>query len=310
MKKLLCILLGALLLVGCGKSQPEATTAATTQPVTVPADTTTDGVYVLTEQVYYDHKDRQSVTMTVSFDDKKLPTSIFMDSGTDITYTLVYGENGLIAGFNMVRTLYGEETTSSALVNDHGDIISKTADGKNSNMTYSYDQSGRVIKKETFTGDNLTSVKTWAYDDQGNLSKASSTNVNGGYTLIYENTYSGTLLTSVHCKYEGGDTEHTESFTYDQEGRLTQWSQVVGEDTTVINYTYNKQGLVETETTLLNGQEKNRLEYTYDDSGLLAEKKNYEGGQYQGRTTYSWTSEPVQLTDAQQNILKQLGALL
>ena len=67
---------------------------------------------------------------------------------------------------------------------------------------------------------------------------------------------------------------------------------------------------METETTLLNGQEKNRLEYTYDDSGLLAEKKNYEGGQYQGRTTYSWTSEPVQLTDAQQNILKQLDALL
>ena len=309
MKKLLCVILGALLLAGCGKSQPEAASVETTQAAVTP-EPTPEGVYVLQEQIYYDAKDRQSVAMTVSFDAKKLPTTIFMDSGADVTYTLTYADNGTVTGFTMVRTLYGEDTTSSALVNDHGDIISKTADGKTSNIAYSYDQSGHVIKKETFVGENLSSVKAWAYDSQGNLTEASSTDANGGYKLIYENTYDGQLLTSVHCKFDGGDTEHTESFTYDQEGKLTQWTQVSGEETTVTIYTYNKQGLVETETAQLNGEEYSRQEYTYDDLGRLTEKKTYNSGQYQGRTTYSWTTETVQLTAAQQNILKQLGALL
>ena len=122
MKKLLCVLLGALLLTGCGKIQPDVTVATT--PSVAP-DPTPTGVYVLQEQVSYDAKDRKSVGMTVTFDEQMLPTSIFMDSGTDVTYTLNYDESSMITGFTMVRTLYGEETTGSALVNDHGDIIEK-----------------------------------------------------------------------------------------------------------------------------------------------------------------------------------------
>lgn len=307
MKKLLCVLLGALLLTGCGKIQPDVTVATT--PSVAP-DPTPTGVYVLQEQVSYDAKDRKSVGMTVTFDEQMLPTSIFMDSGTDVTYTLNYDESSMITGFTMVRTLYGEETTGSALVNDHGDIIEKTTDGKTSTVNYGYDDRGNMIKKETFSGGNLTSVTTWAYDDRGNQTQQSYTSVNGGYTKIYENTYDGELLTAIHCKPEDGDTDYTESFTYDDRGLLTRWEQVSGAETIAAEYTYNEQGLLTVKTSLLNGQEQIRLEFAYDDLGRMIERKTYENGQYQGRTTYSWTNEPVLLTDAQQNILQQLGALL
>lgn len=307
MKKLLCLMLVLLLLSGCSQTAPEER-APTTQP-SVP-DPTATGTYLLTEQIHYDSKDRVNVRMEVTFNGQLLPETVFLDSGADVTYIPEYDDNSMITGFSMSRMLYGEETVSRYLLNDHGDIIQQTADGKTTDIACSYDSSGRVIKKETSTGGNLSSVKTWAYDGQGNLTEASSTDGNGGYTLIYENTYDGTLLTAIHCKFEGGETEHTESFTYDEEGRLTEWKQISGADTTTTFYSYNEEGLTATETCLLNGTEYSRLEYTYDERGLLTEKLTYSYGELTGRTVYTWTDGPVELTAAQRNVLKQLSVLL
>lgn len=307
MKKILCLTICLLLLTGCGKSAPEDT-VPTTQP-SQPEDTTT-GTYLLTEQVHYDANDRVNVRMEVAFNEQQLPTSVLLDSGVDVTYTPQYDENGNITGFSTKRVLYGEETEGTASVNDHGDIVQKIANGKTTDVTLSYDDSGRVIKKETSVDGSLSSVKTWAYDEQGNLSKTSSTDENGGYTLVYENTYNGTLLTAIHCKFDGGDTEHTESFTYDENGQLTKWEQVSGDETTTTVYTYNEQGLTATELNLLNGEEFSRLEYSYNENGLLSEKRTYSYGEFSGRTTYSWTAQPILLTAAQRNVLKQLGVLL
>ncbi len=307
MKKLLCFLLVLLLLSGCSQQAPETTVPTTQPPAPEPTPT---GEYLLTEQVHQDKNDRVTVRMEVTFNDQMLPAAILLDSGTDVTYTPEYDENGSITGFSMSRVLYGEETVSHALLNDHGDIIQKTADGKTTDIACSYDAAGRVIKKETSANGNLSSVKTWAYDEQGNLTAVSSTGGNSGYSLIYENTYDGTLLTAIHCKFEGGDTEHTESFTYDEEGRLTRWEQVSGEETTTTVYTYNEDGLTATETAFLNGEEYSRMEYSYDDRGLLSEKRTYSYGEFTGRTTYTWTTRPIPLTAAQHNALKQLGVIL
>lgn len=313
MKKLGCLLLAALLLSGCAQKAPEPTkateaTTAETQAVTEPA--APEGEYLLQQQVYYDADDRKVVSMEVTFNDKALPVSVFLDSGADVTYTPEYNEDGSFAGFTMSRMLYGEETVSTARVNEYGDIIGKTANGKTSTIACSYDTSGRIIKKETSVEGNLSSVKTWSYDCWGNLTQASSTDANGGYTLIYDNTYDGTLLTAVHCKFEGGETEHTEALTYDEAGRLTQKEQVSGGETTTTVYTYNDQGLVATETSLLNGEEYNRMEYSYNELGQLSEKRTYESGTFTGRTTYTWSSTPVEITAAQRNVLKQLGVVL
>lgn len=308
MRKLFCLALALLFLTGCSQKAPVSTEAPTTQP-TLPAPTPT-GEYLLAEQIYYDAQDRVSVHMTVSFNEQKLPTSIFLDSGADVTYTPEYDENGMVTAFSMSKVLYGEETITEYLLNDHGDIIQQTANGKTRDIIYSYDSSGRVIKKETSSDGNLVSVKTWSYDCWDNLATASSTDGNGGYSLIYENTYEGNLLTAIDCKFEGGEMEHTERFAYDAQGRLTEHTQVSGEETTVTVYTYNEAGLKATETAILNGSEYSRTEYGYDDRGLLAEKQTYSYGEFTGRTTYTWTEAPVELTPAQRNVLEQLGVLL
>ena len=147
MKKLGCLLLAALLLSGCGRNAPDPTdpTAAETQAVTEPE--APKGEYLLQQQIYYDENDRQTVSMEVTFNDRMLPESVLLDSGADVTYTPDYNEDGSFAGFSVSRVLYGEETVSTALVNDHGDIIQKTADGKTTDIAYTYDTGGRVIKK-------------------------------------------------------------------------------------------------------------------------------------------------------------------
>lgn len=308
MKKLCCLLLAVLLLSGCAPKKPTQETVVETQTVTEPAAPT--GEYLLQQQIYYDADDRKVVDMTVTFNDRMLPASVFLDSGADVTYTPTYNEDGSFAGYSLSRMLYGEETVSTALVNDHGDVTEKTVDGKTSHIACSYDTAGRVTKKETSVDGNLSSVKTWSYDSHGNLTGVSSTDTKGGYTLVYENTYDGDLLTAVHCKFEGGETEHTEALTYDEQGRLTQQEYVSGTETTTTVYTYNEQGLTATETALLNGVEYSRMEYSYNEAGLLTEKRTYSNGQFSGRTTYTWTNSPVEITAAQRNVLKQLGVVL
>ena len=308
MKKLGCLLLAALFLSGCAQKAPTQEPVTETQAVTDSAAPA--GEYLLQQQIYYDENDRQVVNMEVTFNDSMLPISVFLDSGADVTYTPRYNEDGSFAGFTISRMLYGEETVSTALVNDHGDITEKNADDKTSHIAYGYDTADRVIKKETSVNGNLSSVKTWSYDSYGNLTGASSTDASGGYTLVYENTYDGNLLTAVHCRFEDGETEHTETFSYDAEGRLTQKEQISGDETTTTVYTYNDQGLTATETNLLNGEEYSRTEYSYNEMGLLAEKRTYESGAFTGRITYTWTTNPVEITAAQRNVLKQLGVIL
>ena len=308
MKKLGCLLLAALLLSGCAQKATMQESVEETQAVTEPAAPT--GEYLLQQQIYYDENERQVVNMEVTFNDSMLPVSVFLDSGADVTYTPSYNEDGSFAGFTISRMLYGEETVSTALVNDRGDITEKTAEGKTTHIAYGYDTAGRIIKKETSANGNLSSVKTWSYDSYGNLTGASSTDATGGYTLVYENTYDGNLLTAVHCKFEGGETEHTESLTYDAKCRLTQKELFSGDETTTTVYTYNEQGLTATEISLLNGQEYSRTEYSYNEMGLLAEKRTYENGAFTGRITYTWTTDPVEITAAQRNVLKQLGVIL
>lgn len=284
MKKLFCICLGLLLLTGCSQKAPEST--QTTTSVTAPAEEPSpSGTYLLLEQVHYDKDNHISVRMNATYDDQLRPTSVFLDSGADITYTPEYDENGMITGFSVSRLLYGEETLSHVALNEYGDIVQQTTDENTTDVVCSYDSGGRMIKKETSVNGNLSYVKTWSYDCWGNTAQMSNTYANGSYTLIYDNTYENHLLTAIHCKYENGDTEHTERFTYNEAGQLTCWEQV---------------HLEETFSTV----------YTYNDAGLLAEKKTYVGEVFTGRTTYTWTEAPVELTAAQCNALKQLGLLL
>ena len=310
MKKLFCMCLCLLLLAGCGQKAPEHAEANTTAVQPPAPDPTPTGVYLLTEQLHYDPNDRINVRMTVSFNGQMLPTSVFLDSGTDITYTPEYDENAAVTGFSVNRLLYGEESKSSAVLNEYGDIVQQVTDGKTTDIAYTYNENGLVIKKETSVNGNLSSVKTWSYDCWGNLTRAGSTAANSSYTLIYDNTYDGQLLTAVVCTFENGETEHTERFTYNEAGQLTCWEQISGDETTTTVYTYNDAGLTATETTSLNGEEYSRLEFSYHENGLLSEKRTYNNGEFTGRTTYSWTDQPVALTAAQRNALKQLGVLL
>lgn len=129
-------------------------------------------------------------------------------------------------------------------------------------INYTYFANGE-LKSSNYAG-HIVSVEQ---DGWGRKIKLSDPSVGGDYTYVYDNL--GQILKEENPK---GKTE----YTYDQYGRVIK-KNVIGDNTDIkINYNYNAQGLVDSETGTSNGV-NNSYTYKYDNFYRVSEREENNG---------------------------------
>jgi RHS repeat-associated protein len=152
--------------------------------------------------------------------------------------------------------------------------INTVTDQKNNTATYAYDAFSRLTSEQIpFQGSSYT-LKSYAYDDNGNLTEENISNNLPGSTSTQRKTGyeydERNRLTKVN-NYQGNNIENYIEYGYDSAGNRTQMTTGNGEQITEYGYDANNQlismtdPLEQTET------------YTYDDNGNLSGKTDRNG---------------------------------
>ena len=315
MKKALLLAMAAvLLLAGCGKApqstEQVSTTAATTTEIpetteaSVPPKAPANGQFYIQEEIYYNDEGKELARMTVEVDAQGLPVTIFMDSGSDITYKPTYDDEGNILCFERIWTVYGQDTVSYAEVNQHGDITKQissqgTEEEQTYQTTYTYDQQGRIIKEESTRDGQADHTEILKYDEHGNVTYQEELfhmNTARNYVAQITNTYENGLLVEKKSVVDGGMETNITTYTYDENGLLVKES---FNDQFITEYTYNDQGLLTEKS--VNGV---ATRYTYDENGRLHEK--FENG---NRIVYVWAQLQKPMTASQLKLFTQFGII-
>ena len=148
----------------------------------------------------------------------------------------------------------GKVTVSTIYTYDaKGNLLSAVMSGTaKSKMEYTYNKKGKKTTEKMY--DDKGKVKThttFAYDKKGVLLETSTLDSVG--TITQKNIY-----------------------TYDKEGRKTQYQTMQGEkETYKSTYTYNEGGLVTEYSEYTNGLLSNRCVFSYDKNNMIASIENY-----------------------------------
>lgn len=225
-------------LIGCQKTEEnppqleKPTSNPTTEPeVTYPEDWVS--IWVITEtshsdtpeQTKYSYSEKGIISRKedsnshteVEFDENGFPRkeSFYMKRGTkdllSSQKTYVYDVNGIEISSHYYNYEYEYSSSSSSYELD------TTTEGRTENK---YDNRGNLIEKTTFGNDNKQSRRyTYTYDDQNNL-------VN-------------------ECYYSDGSTAREKIFYYyNEDNKLIQTHRYFWEDHTIIDYTYDENGVL------------------------------------------------------------------
>lgn len=163
------------------------------------------------------------------------------NSYTEGVYYYEYDENGLLTTSYNYQYLPAYERW----------------DGPNDKMTYTYDEQGRLLKKE-----DPTRGTSYKYDEQGRMTYENYYPINSasGVTMIYEIFYSDydTNGNPTTCEGSGMSSDYRFEGTleYDEQGRRV---------------AYKKYDLT-------SGAKKAQINYTYDALGVCTEELHYKAG--------------------------------
>ena len=229
-KKLLCLLLVAVLLTGCAALPPAETGETTQSSAANPTTATTDPPTVPTDPL---------VLHTVWLWTEKKVTN--KDGGA--VYKRTYDEKG-----NLLTDTYASN------------------DGKTSRgSSFTYDAAGKMLTHDTYDS-YATGHAEFTYDSAGRLAAESFSN-SEGYAATTEYIYrEDGLLAEWFFHYS--KTEDRTTYTYDDKGNLLKKQEIITingkviQDSTV-EYTYDASGNKLSET----NSGGFRSEWTYDDRG-------------------------------------------
>jgi YD repeat-containing protein len=187
-------------------------------------------------------------TTTVTLNENNLPEKCFIsyDDGTTHTCTYTYNENGKLTSIfctdpegelEMFEAVYradgkleketyryfsGNHYTTEYTYDDRGyktKVVETYPDGWRTMRTYFYDDNGNVIKTEEESNGNVFS-KEYVYDSNNRRTKVIERDADGNISWTDDYLYNeqGKLL-KITCTENGEVTDITE-YTYDEKGRL------------------------------------------------------------------------------------------
>lgn len=181
--------------------------------------------------------------------------------------------------------------------------------GNSTNYTYSYDETGNLIKEtyEDSNGFSNSYTYTYGFDSQGRVTRKICALASGGtYTYSYSYDEKGNMIKEFADF--GGSYTQTIIYEYDETGKITK--ETTPETDTVLVYSYDEKGGVSSKvgsgisTTFENEYDENGTlvrttrkdgnypivyEYKYDEYGNLTEEKRIENfeGYFCATTEYS-----------------------
>lgn len=323
MKKLLIpALIVVLLLAGCEdetlqggiadgpSTEATETTEVTTQEETQPQEQT---MYFLKEQIYYNPEGIEMARLTVTLNEDGMPESIFMDSGTDVTHTIYYDDQGVITGTKQVQELYGEKTVHISEYNDQGErtkiTLNQGTDTEEvQESSYVYDSEGLIIQKDDTKNGKFVSSEKIEYDEHGNVTVVYTQQETTSSTATYTHTYENGLLVKTQRFTESDDTpgavDQVITYTYDEAGRMIE-KNIDGNQ--IYAFTYGKNGSIE-KMVVTQGRYMSVCEY--NEQGNFKVQYTYVDGEITGKIIYVWEAFSSQATDAQLKILDLIGIVI
>ena len=187
------------------------------------------------------------------------------------TITYKYDSNGNLT------TKAGGRWQRKYTYNEKNQIISEyysQLQSKWEKAIYTYGESGKLLTKEVTNYSGYTSYTSYTYDESGNLSqeeKNDSNNKHDVITYTYDYTYplNGSIVAVNEDNYQDG-------YYYSSEE---------------INYEYDEEGRIKTETRLSRNKLAEKIIYNYDEQGDLISKNEIwfsVDGEKKATTTYSY----------------------
>ena len=311
MKKLLCLLLTALLLLslaGCktasqdpenpGTSEestgsPETgtettdTTEESQDQVDIPATKT---LYLCTEETISYTNEAGGSKITRTYDENSNLLTEFYKSNDGLAgygSAFTYDEKGNKLTYKAYDNSGKVVGTEEYTYNEAGQLISQKSRNDDSypvDSAYTYNENGLLIKKVNTYPENPESAFwfVYSYDSKGNLVKEEWTNIQGGEKSPHSHidfTYdaNGNKLSEIHSN--GTKTE----WTYDDRGNKLSESQYDSDGFAMLStiYTYDAQNRLLTETWCKGGMADygETYAYEYDSAGLRTCRYRYMSGE-------------------------------
>lgn len=259
MISILSVLLCLLLLTGCGQEKPAETTAAphetqaaTQAPTTEPTEPEPvyelQTVYLCVQEKMHNYEGGDFLK-GYTYDEYGRKTEYFginADGARSWTTEYSYDENG-----NLVEERTGN-TVAVMTYDEEGRLVSKISyykDECNAENYFVYDEAGFVIEETRIErySDEVTYTFTITYDEnhtQATIEQFKNGEPNGVTTETY-NTDGQVLTSTVHDV--NGNWKRTQTWEYDEEGRLLQEGNYSRSETQadyLTIYTYDENGLL------------------------------------------------------------------
>lgn len=251
MRKILCLLLVAMVFLTACKAAPPAETPQTT----VPAPTTVPTMPTVPETTAPTVPTEPPVLHTVYFWTEQKVTNA---QGVGGVYTRTYDEKG-----NLLTDSYA------------------AADGNTTySYTYTYDETGKMLTRDSQDSHATTDHTEYTYDPAGRLVTELFTN-SENYSVKIDYTYreDGNIAEKI-AVYD--KTQEITAYTYDESGRLIREEQTTrtGEkdpQSIVVEYTYDAMGNKLTQSESRMGALYRKEEWTYNDAGKVLTYKEFDG---------------------------------
>lgn len=217
---------------------------------------------------------------------------------TELSVEFAYREEGKTA----VATGLTSGVTVTFAWDDNGRIVSilEKSNGGSYSIAYVYDEAGRCTERSVTRDDALASRTELTYNDEGKLLTECTYLPDGKISGEKTNTYNdqGDLIAE-SSKWMGSvPSVKKYSYTYDENGRpsIRITSDEKGKRVARLQYTYDDEGRVLSETSYGSGDESTRIEYTYDDNGNLIQEKVFRSDETAEQTT-TYTYEMMRMSE-------------
>ena len=152
-----------------------------------------------------------------------------------------------------------------------------------------FDDSGKMVRAESYSGGTLEGASEYTYDSEGRESKVVTTDSDGGVvtTLLYDYDKKGNLVSYV---METPVYSSRNEYSYDRKNRLVTMK-VFHNDELVSRIEYTWEGNTKYGSVFAMGEQAARKTVTvYDDVGNVLVEENYDLlGALQYRTCYEYT---------------------
>ena len=197
---------------------------------------------------YTTSEESDTVTYTVTLNDKNLPGTIVEEYGSGLKHTCTFTHNEF--GHVTRRACSDTEGTTTLYV-------------------ATYDANGKLLSETVTDKDGNVSEFDYTYNEKGELATVVTTNA-PDYYLSYTYTYDaqGREICAVSVYEDGFTTEET---TYNEAGNILKktWTESDGSYTTIYDYVYDEKGRLVEILFTENGEDDGYRRVTYNDKDLM-----------------------------------------